>query len=244
MNLASPMSKSHLFLGIETSTTNCSVGLFRDDTLVDKLEEDNGYSHSEKLGVFVKDLLENNKVEVVDLSAIGVGVGPGSYTGLRIGVSFVKGLGFAHNIPIIKFTSLELLLNQFRSLDYPLSSGGIIIPMLDARRDEVYCQVYNSDFEPLEAIKAEILSEESFSKYRVGNSKIICLGPGAIKSKELIKSNNMDVIENLMPSIVGMESTILSKYRNEAFENLAYFEPYYLKEFFAGKAKRSLLSPE
>ena len=235
------MTNSNFFLGIETSTTNCSVGLFKGDQLIDILEEGNGYSHSEKLGIFTKELLNRNAISISDICAIAIGVGPGSYTGLRIGVSFVKGLAFVHKIPIIKFTSLEIMANVYIN-GRALNEGDVLIPMIDARRDEVYCQVLDNKSNPISEVYSHVINSGSFTEYSGQDNKILCFGPGSFKLKSIVDLNNLYLVEGVVPSARGFSRTLIGKYESKCYEELAYFEPFYLKEFVAGKPKRSLLS--
>lgn len=228
------------FLGVETSTTNCSVALIKDEELIDSIEYNNGYSHSEKLAVSVESILNKNKLGVQDLSAIGVGVGPGSYTGLRIGVSFVKGLAFAHQLPVVSFTSTELLfMANFQS-----SNSKKVVSMLDARRMEAYCQVFEADGTEQTEIFAEVFSKDSFSNWMNENDEVSFIGTAVEKFKTIEIYERAEFIADVFPSACSMSAAIKERFDTEKFEDLAYFEPYYLKEFVAGKPKRLILSPE
>lgn len=220
-----------LVLNIETATTNCSVSLSKDgETLV--LKEDNslGYSHAETLHLFIDEVFKISKIKPKEIDAVAVSKGPGSYTGLRIGVSSVKGLCFALNKPLIAISTLESLAHQVKHTD------GLIIPMLDARRMEVYSAIYNSNLELHRDIKAEILSEDSYADLLETN-KVYFIGNGVSKTKTLINHPNAIFIEDKLPSANEMSLLAELKYKKSDTEDVAYFEPYYLKDFVALKKK-------
>lgn len=216
-----------LVLNIETATTNCSVSLSKDgETLV--LKEDNslGYSHAETLHVFIDEVFKIAKIAPSEINAIAVSKGPGSYTGLRIGVSSAKGLCYALNKPLIAISTLESLAHQVKEKD------GLIIPMLDARRMEVYSAVYNQNLELQREIKAEILTEESYSEL-LETKKVYFVGNGVNKTKTLIHHPNAVFIEGKLPSANEMALLAEFKYKKSDTEDVAYFEPYYLKDFIS-----------
>ena len=220
-----------LVLNIETATTNCSVSLSKDgETLV--LREDNslGYSHAETLHLFIDDVFKTAKLQPSEIDAVSVSKGPGSYTGLRIGVSSAKGLCFALNKPLISISTLESLAHQVKETD------GFIIPMLDARRMEVYSAIYNSNLELHREIKAEILTEESY-KSLLDAHKVYFIGSGVEKTKALIKHPNAIFVDGKLPSANEMSLLAEMKHKKSDTEDVAYFEPYYLKDFVALKKK-------
>jgi tRNA threonylcarbamoyladenosine biosynthesis protein TsaB len=222
---------SHLFLAIETSSRNCSVALFRDETLLDCIEQsDDQYIHSEKLHVFIRDLFKRNALKYDQLAAVAVSKGPGSYTGLRIGVSAAKGICFPLDIPLIAIPSLHVLaLHSNKESDF-------IIPVLDARRMEVFSAVYDQKGDLIREIQAEIIDENSFAEYfEKGSVEII--GDCVEKIKpELPNAQYTDAF----PSASAMGKEIHRKFTQKAFEDLAYFEPFYLKDFVAIKPKKIL----
>ena len=221
-----------LVLNIETATTNCSVSLSKDgETLV--LKEDNslGYSHAETLHLFIDEVFKISKLKPSEIDAVAVSKGPGSYTGLRIGVSSAKGLCFALEKPLISISTLESLAHQVKATD------GLIIPMLDARRMEVYSAIYNQNLELQREIKAEILSEESYSEL-LDSNKVYFIGNGVEKTKALISHPNAFFIEGKLPSANEMSLLAEMKYKKSDTEDVAYFEPYYLKDFVALKKKQ------
>lgn len=215
-------------LCIETTTTNCSVSIAQDGKTIALLEENKeNYSHSENLHVFVSNALEQVKISKSQLDAVAVSMGPGSYTGLRIGVSAAKGLCFALDIPLISIDTLHAFSFQVtKEYDF-------IIPMLDARRMEVYSCVFDSNKNKLEEIKAVILDETSFSKY-LENGKVGFLGNANKKFKTVCNHPNAVFLEDKLPSANEMAALADMKYKKSDFENVAYFEPYYLKDFIRG----------
>lgn len=219
-----------VILNIESATTNCSVSLAKDGELL-ALKEENfeGYSHSEKLHLFMTDVLQQAGLEMQDLDAVAVSKGPGSYTGLRIGVAAAKGLCFALNLPLIATPTLESLARQLN-----VSQGEYIIPMLDARRMEVYATVLDASYETVRSTQADIISIDSFADFVV-NAPVHLVGNGAKKCADLLNHPNFHFHEELVPSAKEMAGMSFSRFERKQFEDLAYFEPYYLKEFILGK---------
>lgn len=213
-------------LNIETSTTNCSVSLSLDGNLVDIIEEDSSnYSHAENLHVFISKLMSSNKITFEELSAVAVSRGPGSYTGLRIGVSAAKGICYGVDIPLISISSLKILANK-------IVFDGYIISTMDARRDEVYSCIYDSKLNIIEDEKPQIINAKSFLEY-ADNKKVLIIGDGQEKCKNLIDINkNFEFNEDILrPSSKKMGDLAYEKFKKNDFEDLAYFEPKYLKEF-------------
>ena len=220
-----------IILNIETTTTNCSVSLSNDEEIL-VLKEDNnpGYSHAEKLHVFIKEIFEEANINPSAIDAVAVSKGPGSYTGLRIGVSAAKGLCYALDKPLISVSTLEGLAHQANIKD------GFIVPMLDARRMEVYSAIFNSDYTEYREIKAEVLDANSFAEL-LKNNKVYFIGNGVEKTKQLITDSNAIFIEGKLPSASTMAKIASVKYKKSDIEDTAYFEPYYLKDFVALKPK-------
>lgn len=219
-------------LNIETSTTNCSVSLSnKGETLVLKEDYGNGYSHAEKLHVYIEAVLKEANIPSSQLEAIAVSKGPGSYTGLRIGVSAAKGLAYALNIPLISISTLEALAHQVSA------DSGCIVPMLDARRLEVYSAIFDKDYNVVRAIEAQILNESAFEK-ELASGKVYFVGDGVEKTKTLLNSPNAIFIQNKLPSADQMSALSFNKYKKSDIEDVAYFEPYYLKDFVAIKSKK------
>lgn len=217
-----------VILCIETTTTNCSVALIRDGVVV-ALREDNSktYSHAEKLHVFVDEVLSESETSKNQIDAVAVSKGPGSYTGLRIGVSAAKGLCYALDIPLISISTLTALSFQIENPD------GYIIPMIDARRMEVFTAVFDENFKQLTPVEALILNENSFEDY-LSKDKVYFLGNANEKFKSICKHPHAIFIENKLPSAIQMGVLAEEAYKKSDFENVAYFEPYYLKDFISG----------
>lgn len=223
-----------LILNIETSTKNCSVSLSREGKVIAFKELNNGnYSHAEVLHSFIKEILNESNTKLNTINAIAVSKGPGSYTGLRIGVSAAKGFCFAFNKPLISVDTLASLARAIQIKE------GFIVPMLDARRMEVYATVFDKNYIRIREIKAEIINENSFSEY-LEKDKVYFLGDGATKCKEVIKHKNAIFIENKFPSAKEMAFLSFNKYKKSDTENVAYFEPFYLKDFIVGIQKKKL----
>jgi len=218
-------------LNIETSTTNCSVSLsFEGETLCLKEDYDNKYSHAERLHMYIDEVLKQANIEASKIQAIAVSKGPGSYTGLRIGVSAAKGLCFALGKPLIAISTLQALAHQVSV------SEGIIIPMLDARRLEVYSAIFDNNYNRIRETQAQVLDETSFQNY-LEKEKVTFIGNGVAKTKELISHANASFIEGKLPSANEMSQLAYNKYKKNDIEDVAYFEPYYLKDFVALKPK-------
>ena len=220
-----------IILNIETATTNCSVSLSKEGETF-ALQEDNSkqYSHAERLHLYIDDLLKHNNIKPTELDAIAVSKGPGSYTGLRIGVSAAKGLCFSLDKPLISVSTLEALARQVKAED------GLIVPMLDARRMEVYSAVFDASFNTVREIEAQILDAQSFASY-LEKGKVYFIGNGVEKTKTLITHENAVFIEDKLPSANEMSVIANNKYKKNDIEDVAYFEPYYLKDFVALKPK-------
>lgn len=221
-------------LNLETATTNCSVSISEGDNII-CLKENNteNYSHSEQLHLFIKEALEEASLSFSDLDAIAVSKGPGSYTGLRIGVSAAKGLCFSLDLPLISIPTLESMANQIKA-----SEGEVIIPVLDARRMEVYSSVYNSVYQEVRDTRAEVIDENSFKEFS-SHSKIYIVGSGAEKCEEILKHSNFVFNTSMVPSAKEMGKIAFRKFQERSFEDVAYFEPYYLKDFVLQVKKKS-----
>ena len=215
-------------LNLETATKNCSVSLAKDGkTIFCKEMAEQGYSHAEKLHVFIEEILKEAKVDLSEIKAVAVSKGPGSYTGLRIGVSAAKGLCYAAGIPLIAVDTLAVLANQVQVAD------GLIIPMIDARRMEVYSAVFDASHKKISEVKAEILSQESYNET---SEKVYFIGDCQEKCKTVLtKENFIFLPEIVYPSANEMSQLSYEKFQNNEFEDVAYFEPFYLKDFMLVK---------
>ena len=218
-------------LNLETATTNCSVSLSKNgETIALREDPRNGYSHAEKLHIFINEVLDEADVKREEIKAISVSKGPGSYTGLRIGVSAAKGLCFALDKPLISLPTLTVLAHQVST------EIGVIVAMLDARRMEVYSAVFDSNHTQVRETQAQILDEASFTEY-LEKGKVYFIGNGVEKTKTLIHHPNAVFIEGRLPSASDMSLLAFKKYKISDTEDVAYFEPYYLKDFVALKPK-------
>ena len=221
-------------LNIETATKNCSVSISKNGKTIG-LKEINtgGYSHAERLHEFINDVIEIAQIKLSDLNAVAVSKGPGSYTGLRIGVSAAKGLCFALNIPLIAVNTLESLACSISKQE------GFIIPLIDARRMEVYTSVFYYSRKELKIVSAEIINENSFNNF-LEKGKVFFLGDGAEKCKQILTHKNAIFIDDKFPSANEMSELSYKKFKKNDIEDVAYFEPFYLKDFIAIKAKKLL----
>ncbi len=214
-------------LNIETSTTLCSVSISKNNELLALKQIDNGYSHAENLHIFINELLIQTNLKPTQLSAVAVSKGPGSYTGLRIGVSAAKGLCYALNIPLISINTLQIMANSIVNK----MQTNFYCPMLDARRMEVYTAIYDCNLNtihPTQALIVDELSIESYKKY----TAICFFGNGMPKCKNILNTlPNASFIEDIKPSAQNMVNLSYHKYKMNTFENIAYFEPFYLKDF-------------
>lgn len=222
-----------IILHLETASTNCSVGISKGDSLL-VLKENNavGYSHSEQLHLFIEEALAEASLSLSDLDAVAVSKGPGSYTGLRIGVSAAKGLCFSLDLPLISVPTLESLARQLE-----VKAGELLIPVLDARRMEVYSAVFDSQYRELRETRAEIIDPDSFGEYR-SMERIHFLGNGAKKIQETLRGGNFSFDASAVPSAAQMVPLAHRKFQASDFEDLAYFEPFYLKDFLVQTKKR------
>jgi tRNA threonylcarbamoyladenosine biosynthesis protein TsaB len=221
-------------LNLETSTTVCSVSVSGDGKIVAVREQFDAKSHASQLIPFITEVLNESGLKPQDLSAIAVSKGPGSYTGLRIGVSTAKGLGYALKVPIIALDTLFCMASGYLE-KYPelLNTPGVLLcPMIDARRMEVYSSVYNTRLQSERGIKAEVIEKDSFNEL-FQNNKVHFFGDGAMKCKELILNDMAHFQDAFNPSSNYMGKIAYRHFQEEKFEDLAYFEPFYLKDFVA-----------
>lgn len=228
-----------LILNLETSTTVCSVSLAKDGRLLAVKEQNGDYSHAENLTLFIEDVIQQADVKLSDVDAIAVSKGPGSYTGLRIGVSTAKGLCYSLNKPLIAISTLQhISLSISEDPQFHFSGlRSLYCPMLDARRMEVYCAMFDSLNNEIRPITAEIVDEHSFSDL-LNNNMIYFFGDGAAKCKRVLSANkNAIFIDDIFPSAKNMIALSEQAFVNKMFEDVAYFEPFYLKDFVAGKKK-------
>ena len=222
-------------LHIETSSRNCSVAISDGEKLLCLCEEvSENYKQSESLHTFVEWALEGAEISLKEIEAVSLGKGPGSYTGLRIGAASAKGFCYGLKVPLIAVNSLETMIEPFLRQNYD-----VIIPLIDARRMEVYCAIFDGNSgEMISGTEAKILDEQSFTELE--GKKILFVGDGAKKAKEILQLENADFVENIYPSAKYLIKKSVEKFNRQDFEDVAYFEPFYLKDFHGMKKK----SPE
>ncbi|MBL7472003.1 tRNA (adenosine(37)-N6)-threonylcarbamoyltransferase complex dimerization subunit type 1 TsaB [Robertkochia sediminum] len=220
-------------LNLETATTNCSVSISRNGEVAFLREiAEQGYSHAENLHRFIREGMEALDMGYNDLDAIAVSMGPGSYTGLRIGVSAAKGLCFAGDIPLIALATLEVLSKQYMQED------GHTVAMLDARRMEVYSAVFDAEGRQVRDTRAEVIDSDSFAE-ELERGKLYFVGNANEKCKEVITHPNACFIDSVtLPSAKEMAVLAEAYYQQEKFEDVAYFEPFYLKDFVVTRMKK------
>lgn len=222
-------------LHIETTTTVCSVALSNDKELLSIKEINNGYTHAENLHIFIEQVLLDAKLKPIDLCAISISSGPGSYTGLRIGFSAAKGLAYTLKIPLITIDTLKILSIAVLKT---VNDNAILVPMMDARRMEVYCSAYDLLLNEILPVQALVLNEESAKIFEL-KQPIYFFGDGMPKAKELLQHlPQVHFIENIMASAKNIIELAFEKYCAKDFTEVAYSEPNYLKEFFFTTAKK------
>lgn len=229
---------------IETSTEVCSVALTIDGVLIDLKESKEGQNHARLVTVFAEELLTRNDVKSADLVAIAVSKGPGSYTGLRIGVSTAKGICFALRIPLIAIGTLEAMAShvmQNRGLYHiPENVPALFCPMIDARRMEVFSMLINEEGTVLKPISAVIV-DEAFLSDEMAEKLVVFFGNGSEKCRQVLNSHNALFISKLDASAKYMCDMVWQSYNKNQFEDVAYFEPFYLKDFVATVSKKNVL---
>ncbi len=229
-----------MILSIETSTKVCSVCVSENNKVLAYKELYKANSHATHLTVFIQELFNNlDNITIKDIDAVAISSGPGSYTGLRIGVSVAKGICYALSKPLVSVTSLlTLAFSQNENIkEFPKDT--LICPMIDARRMEVYTTLFDSSFNQLGEISAIIIDESSF-KDILDKKKIIFVGDGSTKCKEIINHPNAIFIDNQAPLATNMVKKATEKFKNKEYEDVAYFEPFYLKDFVVTTSKKKL----
>ena len=225
------MKKEYL-LHIETATTNCSVAVsLAGELLYCKESNAPDFRHSDYLHLFIEAALKEAGVAIQSLAGVGVSMGPGSYTGLRIGVSSAKGICYANSIPLIAVNSLEVLAQQAK-----VEQGAYILPMIDARRMEVFTMTIDANHQVIQPTTAKILTPEWHQDLPKG--KKVVIGSGAEKSKAILQGDDFDYQTDIaVPSARDMVDLVTQKFKDKAWEDVAYFEPFYLKDFYSNTAK-------
>jgi tRNA threonylcarbamoyladenosine biosynthesis protein TsaB len=228
---------------LETATNLCSVALCDSAGVISLKECSEEKSHASLVTVFIEEIFKENGIRASHLEAIAVSKGPGSYTGLRIGVSVAKGVAYAASIPLI---GIDTTLSMFRGLsqNYNYNPGNeeniLFCPMLDARRMEIYYAIYDARGETIKAISAEIIGKDSFRNIPE-SQRIIFFGDGAAKCKDVITRKNITVADEFRISASYMQKPVFQAIKNKRFEDIAYFEPFYLKDFITSTPKKNIL---
>lgn len=229
------------FLLIETSTDACSVALAEGDRIIasDFIQEFK--AHAKRLVPMIETLLQKTDTTLDQCCAVSVSEGPGSYTGLRVGVSSAKGICYGAGIPLLGVSTLDVLAQM--GMENITCSNAVIVPMLDARRMEVYCAQYNAKGERISDVKAEILDENSFEELFQKYDQVIFVGDGAGKFRSCLNESKLEkaTIVECRPDARYMLTLTLDMWNKKEFKDIAYFEPFYLKDFVAGVSKKSLI---
>jgi tRNA threonylcarbamoyladenosine biosynthesis protein TsaB len=231
-------------LNIETATPLCSVALAIEGNVIARRETFEEKSHAARLTVFIEEILKEQGLQIKDLQAIAIGKGPGSYTGLRIGVSTAKGLCYGADIPLIAVGTLRIMANYAKEIcskkSISLSDENILLcPMIDARRMEVFSCLYSVSGEETESVSAKIIDDSTYAHY-LQASQLYFFGSGMEKCRPLLSHPNAFFLDEIYPHAAALAVLSEEKYQKKQFENLAYFEPFYLKEFVATIPKKGL----
>lgn len=233
---------SNLLL-IESGTNVCSIALASNGKVIGVKESNDEKAHASQLTSFIEQLVKETGLSISYLDAVVVSKGPGSYTGLRIGVSAAKGICYAAEKPLISVSSLDSMVYGAISLYESIivnKSVDLFCPMIDARRMEVYTSLYDKSLNKIKDTEAVIVDETTFSNL-LSNHKILFFGNGALKCKEIINNPNAIFIDNFTPSAQFMIPLAMKAIEGNSFEDVAYFEPYYLKDFVATVSKKNLI---
>ena len=227
-----------VILLLETSTAVCSAALIRGEEVLFEKASFEGPSHAALLGIYVEEAFMLLRENGLTLDAVAISGGPGSYTGLRIGTSMAKGLCFGQDIPLISIWTLEVMASSVASQE---KGYDFYIPLMDARRMEVYDAVYDPALKLLRPVTADVIDETSFAEY-LEKGRVCFFGNGAEKCKPVIRHANASFIDGIYPLAINMAPLANDAFAASRFENVAYYEPFYLKEFVAIKAKNKVLN--
>jgi tRNA threonylcarbamoyladenosine biosynthesis protein TsaB len=231
-----------MIICLETSTSVCSVALCDNGGVVAIRESNENRSHSSLLTIFIEELLSGAGLRAGDLDAVAVSKGPGSYTGLRIGVSTAKGIAYAASLPLIGIETTHSMfygINEDTKKKYGLDKSSLFVPMLDARRMEVYFSILSSEGKTVKEVTAEIIDERSFSDIP-DNVRILFFGDGASKCRQVLKRNNIEFADEFRISAAYMYKPAFKSLGERRFEDIAYFEPFYLKDFITSRPEKNI----
>lgn len=226
-------------LNIETSTDVCSVAISDNGQVVFNKEDHSGPNHAVKLGVYVDEALSFIDAHGISLEAVAVSCGPGSYTGLRIGVSMAKGICYGRDVKLISIPTLELMAVPVLLGEHPAEEDALIVPMLDARRLEVYAKVMDRALKEVRPIQADIVDAETYKEY-LDRGTVYFFGNGAEKCMEVINHPNARLVKGIEPLAKNMAPLAEKRFVEGKFEDVAYFVPFYLKDFVAKMPKKLL----
>ena len=226
-------------LNIETSTDVCSVAISDNGQVVFNKEDHSGPNHAVKLGVYVDEALSFIDAHGIPLEAVAVSCGPGSYTGLRIGVSMAKGICYGRDVKLISIPTLELMAVPVLLGEHPAEEDALIVPMLDARRMEVYAKVMDRALKEVRPIQADIVDAETYKEY-LDRGTVYFFGNGAEKCMEVINHPNARLVKGIEPLAKNMAPLAERRFVEGKFEDVAYFIPFYLKDFVAKMPKKLL----
>ena len=226
-------------LNIETSTKACSVAVSQDGACIFEKEDHSGPNHAERLGSFVDEALSFTDNHAIPLDAVAVSCGPGSYTGLRIGVSMAKGICYGRGVKLLGVPTLEILCVPVLLREMIEEENALLCPMLDARRMEVYAQLFDRALHEVRPIHADVVEADTYNEW-LDTGPVYFLGDGATKCKEVIKHPNARFIDGIEPLAKNMLPLAEKRMAEQKFEDVAYFVPFYLKNFVA-KLPRKLL---
>ena len=226
-------------LNIETSTNVCSVAVSQDGSCIFNKEDNEGPNHAVILGVFVQEALSFIDSHAIPLDAVAVSCGPGSYTGLRIGLSMAKGICYGRDVKLIAIPTLELMCVPLLLGEKINEENALLCPMIDARRMEVYSQFFDRALKEVRSINADIVENNTYDDI-LAQQPVYFFGNGAEKCHEVLTHHNAHIIEGIVPLAKNMYPLAEKRMANEQFEDVAYFVPFYLKDFVAKEAKKLL----
>lgn len=233
-------------LCLETSTEVCSVAIVENGIVNGFREDITGQNHSKLLTVFIAQLLESNQLKASDFDAVAVSEGPGSYTGLRIGVSVAKGFCYAAGLPMIAISSLEamasFIIENPEKYQLEIQPADLFVPMIDARRMEVFTAIYDSKLQLVQKVNALVVEPDSLKEF-TEKARLFLFGNGSAKCSETLVNENIQIVNGVHASALNMVTLADQKFKNCEFVDLAYFEPFYLKDFIATVPKNNVLPP-
>lgn len=224
---------------IDTSTEVCSVALSQNGKILWEKVSEESMNHSVLLAKYIQELTQHMRSQSIQADAVAVSCGPGSYTGLRIGVSTAKGLCFGSDIPLLAINTLQVMSQGYINKHGKVTDGTWMCPMIDARRMEVYTAFYDNELSLKREISADIIDSESYADI-LANNKIVCFGNGSSKCKTTLTHPNVTFVDGITPLASDMAPLAEKAFANKEFQDVAYFEPFYLKEFVATVSKNKL----